>query len=160
MGSKIFNFLMGWDIESSDDIYTGYLSYNHSSFSKYWYIGDHLENQPGSAVLSHLKNAIAALRADGFEAPAPGELSKRTCWTITELVRAGFKPPDELKNKACWTAGDLLSAGFRLSEKMYEQDCWTTNENVFMYLLIMMRAKIKSYIRQWPSHADAIYMVS
>jgi hypothetical protein len=150
---------MVYDITSSDNKFTCSLSYNHSVFSDIWYVKEDLDGKTASVVLEHLKRAITELRAAGFEAPAPGELSNRTCWTITELVRAGFVPPDELKNKPCWSAGDLLRAGFTLTKKMYEQDCWTTNENVFMYFLIMMRAKIKSYIRQWPSHADAIYTI-
>lgn len=74
---------MGFDIETSDEEYTGYLSYNHSKFSEYWDIGNHLESQNGASVLANLKTGLAKLQEAGFE---PVMLEDQDCWTATENV--------------------------------------------------------------------------
>jgi len=148
---------MGFDINTSDDEYTGYLSYNHSAdrFSKYWYIRKHLANQTGATVLANLKTAIAKLEADGF---VPVE---SLGWKTGDLLAAGFKPPEKLKDKKYWGAYELQQTGFEVSDELMSLclTCWTTTEPVFMYLLKKMHDEIESIICRWPSHAEAIYTV-
>lgn len=74
---------MGFDIKTSDDEYTGYLSYNHLEFSEYWHIWDHLEDQNGATVLANLKTGLTKLHEAGFE---PVMLEGQDCWRATENV--------------------------------------------------------------------------
>lgn len=49
---------MGFDITSGDSLFNGYLSYNFSKFSDYWYIRKHLQGHKASTIVKYLKIGI------------------------------------------------------------------------------------------------------
>lgn len=57
---------MGFDITSEDGLFTGYLSYNFSKFSDYWYIKKHLYGHKASTIIKYLNNAINKLKEEGI----------------------------------------------------------------------------------------------
>ncbi len=74
---------MGFDIESSDQLFNGYLSYNFSKFNKYWYIRDHLQGKDTRTVINNLVIAIQKLKSAGF---VPILNKDDNIWTSTENV--------------------------------------------------------------------------
>lgn len=58
---------MGYDISSEDSLFNGYLSYNFSKFSDYWYIKKHLQGHKASTIVKYLKIGIQKLEDAGVK---------------------------------------------------------------------------------------------
>ena len=58
---------MGWDITSSDNLYTSNLSYNFSRYKNYWNINTHLHGKNTTIVIVNLYNCILTLANEGIK---------------------------------------------------------------------------------------------
>jgi hypothetical protein len=74
---------MGYNISSEDGLFDGYLSYNFSTFSDYWYIRNHLHGHKASTILKYLKIGIQKLRDSGVQS---GIQSGQDGWTPEKNV--------------------------------------------------------------------------
>lgn len=74
---------MGFDISSEDGLFEGYLSYNFSRFSDYWYVKKHLHGHKASTILKYLKIGIQKLRDSGVQS---GIQSGQDGWTSEKNV--------------------------------------------------------------------------
>ncbi len=58
---------MGFYIDTTDNLYTGFISYNFSKFNQYWYIRNDLNGKNTSVVIANLEKGIQKLREAGFK---------------------------------------------------------------------------------------------
>src|SRR3989344_5412943 len=75
---------MGFDllvVYHGNNIYNGYLSYNHSIFSKYWYVKVHFIGHKVSTALRELNRAINELKTEGILPQLDHEYG---CWSPTK----------------------------------------------------------------------------
>lgn len=74
---------MGFSIYSEDGEFEGYLSYNFSKFSEYWYIRHHLDGHKASTVLKYLRMGLRKLAEEGC---TPGIRAGEDEWTPEKHV--------------------------------------------------------------------------